>query len=407
MMLKLKIALRNILRNKHRTLLNLFMIAGGFCAIVMFQGFASRLLIDMRYTAINNQYGHLQTAKKNFWDQKATDAAKDRVIENPKEIIEKLKKIPGVQYSSGRITFYGLLSTGDQTISAQFIGFDPNVEKRMRAGIMIREGKNLTDVDISLNPVVGGIGIIKKLNGQVGQDLTILSHTFDGVVNAIDVNLAGIFVTGLAEVDDTTIYLPLEVAQKLLDTSAVEKIVTLLDNDDNLPEIHKEVNATIPNSLHAKVWTEIAFLFSQVEAFYDVQNMVIEVIILLLVLLSISNTVGMSIYERTGEIGTLRAMGDKSSDIIKGFCLEGLILGCLGSILGMVMGILLTQFMNFLQIMITIPGATFPVPVIIATIPKTYCLSSFLLILTTMAATFVPASRISRMNIVEALRHNI
>lgn len=406
-MMKLKIALRNILRNKHRTILNLFMIAGGFCAIVMFQGFAERLLIDLRYSAINNQYGHLQVAKKNYWDQKATDAAKDRIIENASEIIEKLKKIPGVEYASGRITFYGLISTGDQTISAQFVGFDPNVETRMRKGIRIREGKSFTDVDFKNNPVVGGIGIVRMLNGKVGQDLTILCHTFDGVVNAIDVNLAGVFATGLVEVDDTTIYLPLEIAQKLLDTNAVERIITLVNNDDKLPAIKNEITSTIPDSLHVKEWTELAFLFTQVEDFYAVQNLVIEIIILLLVLLSISNTVGMSIYERTGEIGTLRAMGDKSSDIVKGFCLEGIMLGIIGSIFGSLLAVVLTYFTNFLAIPITMPGATLPLPLLIEIIPKTYFLSGLLLVITTVAATYVPSSRISRMNIVEALRHNI
>jgi putative ABC transport system permease protein len=406
-MMRFKIALRNILRNKHRTILNLIMIAGGYTAIVLFQGFAAKLLIDLRYSAINNQYGHLQVAKKNFWEQNASEAAKDRVIENPNEIIEKLKKIPGVEYASGRITFFGLLSTGDQTISAQFVGFDPKVENRMRKGIFIREGKNFTDVDLGTNPVVGGKGIIKMLNGKVGQDLTILSHTFDGVINAIDVNLAGIFVTGLVEIDDTTIYLPLETAQKLLDTSSVERIVTIVNNDDQLPDIRNQVNKIVPQSLHAKIWTELAYLFSQVEDFYAVQNMVIEIIILLLVLLSISNTVGMSIFERTGEIGTLRAMGDKSSDIIKGFCLEGFILGVMGSILGAILAIILSQFTNYLAIPITVPGATIPLPVIIAFLPKAYLISGILLVITTMAATYVPSSKISKMNIVEALRHNI
>lgn len=406
-MMRIKIALRNILRNKHRTILNLIMIAGGYSAIVLFQGFAAKLLVDLRYAAINNQYGHLQVAKKNFWDQQATDAAKDRVIENPNEIIERLKKIPGVQYASGRITFYGLLSTGDQTISAQFVGFDPNVETRMRKGIFIKQGKNFTDVDLNTNPVIGGKGIVKMLNGKLGQDLTILSHTFDGVVNAIDVNLAGIFVTGLVEVDDTTIYLPLSTAQKLLDTESVERIVTIIDNDDRLPEIRDEVNKIMPQTLHGKMWTELAYLFQQVEDFYAVQNMVIEIIILLLVLLSISNTVGMSIFERTGEIGTLRAMGDKSTDIIKGFCLEGLILGIMGSLLGCVLAVILSQITNYLAIPITVPGATIPLPVIITFLPKAYLISAILLTITTIAATYVPSARISKMNIVEALRHNI
>lgn len=407
MMMRFKIALRNILRNKHRTILNLIMIAGGFSAIVLFQGFASQLIVDLRHAAINNQYGHLQVAKKNFWEQKATEGAKDRAIDNPSEVIEKLKKIPGVEYASGRISFYGLLSSGDQTISAQFIGVDPLVEKRMVKGLKIIDGKGFSEVDLKTNPVIGGKGIVRMINGKVGQDLTILTNTFDGVVNAIDVNLAGTFLTQMVEIDDTTVFLPLELAQKLLDTQSVERVVVLIDEDDKLNHIRDEVAKSVDESLLTKIWTELAYLLQQVEDFYSVQNMVIEIIILLLVLLSISNTVGMSIFERTGEIGTLRAMGDKSSEIIKNFCLEGFILGVMGSFLGVILAVLLSMFINYLAIPITIPGATVPLPVIIDYIPRAYALSGLLLVITTMAATYVPASKISKMNIVEALRHNI
>ena len=405
--MKLKIALRNVLRNRRRTILNLTMIGGGYAAIVLFQGFAASMLADLKDAAINNQYGHIQVAKNNFWEQQSTDAPKDRAIDNPVELIEKLKKIPGVEYASGRITFYGLLSSGDQTISAQFVGYDPVVEKRMSRALRIIDGKTFAQTDLSTNPVLGGKGIVKMINAKVGQDLTILSHTFDGVINAIDVKLEGIFLTTMVEIDDTTIYVPLATAQKLLDTSSVDKVVVLVDEDDKLKKVKKVANTINPEIYRAKEWMELATLFSQVEDFYSVQNMVIETIILLLVLLSISNTVGMSIFERTGEIGTLRALGDRSQQIIKSFCLEGLILGIIGSLFGVVLAAVLSYIINVLAIPIVVPGASVPIPVIIVFLPKAYFLSGVLLVITTITATYVPSAKIAGMNIVDALRHNI
>lgn len=406
-MMRIKLALRNILRNRRRTLLNLTMIAGGYAAIVLFQGFAASTLVEVRNSAINNQYGHLQIAKKNFWNQRASETSKDRAIKNPEELIAKLKRIPGVEYASGRITFHGLLSTGDKTIAAQFIAYDPKVETRMSRALRIQEGRNFDAVDGSTNPVLGGIGLIKKLGGTIGQDLTILTSTVDGVINAIDVKLAGIFVTTFVEIDDSSIYLPLETAQKILDTGTVDRVVVLAKEDESVKPVRRSADQIAPSELQTKEWTELALLFSQVEDFYSVQNMVIEVIILLLVLLSITNTVSMTIFERTGEIGTLRAIGDKSSEIIRSFCLEGLIMGAVGSILGVILAIVSSLIINYLAIPIVIPGASVPIPVLITFLPKAYALSVVLLVITTITATYIPAAKIAGMNIVEALRHNI
>jgi putative ABC transport system permease protein len=269
-MMRLKIALRNILRNRRRTILNLTMIAGGFSAIVLFQGFAAQMLEQLTSTATNNQFGHIQVAKNNFWNQKADESAKQRAIDNPQEIISKLSKIPGVEYASGRITFYALLSTGDQTISAQFIGFDPKVEKRMQQGLRIVEGKNFNELDLSTFPVMGGQGLIRKLNAKVGQDLTILSNTFDGVINAVDVKLAGIFLTTITEVDDSTIYMTLETAQRLLDTQSVERLVVLVNNEKKIDKIKNEMTPALPKDFLVRGWKELATLFRQVEDFYSV-----------------------------------------------------------------------------------------------------------------------------------------
>lgn len=404
---RFQLAFRNIQRNHRRTLLNLTMIAGGFCAIVLFQGFTEYLVISMRSGVVDNQFGHFQVAKSNFWDPVSSETAKNRSIDNPAEAIKQTAALNEIEYASGRITFYGLLSTGNSTISALFVGFDPVVEKRMKNGLHIVEGKNFSPSNPDKKVMLAGKGIIKKIGGKIGQELTILGSTYDGVINALDVKLEGVFQTTISEIDDTTIYIPLETAQKLLDTNSVERIVYILKDESTLNNTMNDVAAQLPKGNEMRSWLDLASLFRQVQEYFSVQNRVIEIIILSLVLLSISNTVGMSIFERTGEIGTLRAIGDTSQDIIKNFTVEGLLLGVLGSILGCFLAFILSHVVNLMHMMIPVPGASVPLAIQIQFLPYGYLYAGVLAIGTSVVATYFPSLRISKMGIVEALRHNI
>lgn len=405
-MMLAKIALRNLKRNPRRTLLNLIMIAGGFSAIVLFQGFSSHLIGMLQRSAVDNQYGHMQVAKNNYWEPVADDSPKDRALPNPNTIIQKLSGIRDIEYVSGRISFYGLISSGDRTISAQFIGFDPEKEVRMKKALHIIKGENFDKSDAT-DMALAGKGIIKQIGGKAGQDLTILAHTRDGAINAIDITLKGIFQTTVSEIDDTTIFLPLKTVQKLLDTDDVDRLIMMFDDSIELEAKVKEAQALLTPELKARSWKDLSDLFRQVEEYYKVNNRVIEAIILALVLLSISNTVGMSIFERTGEIGTLRAMGDTSSDVIKGFCIEGLYLGLFGALLGCVLAFILSHVVTLLGIKISIPGASIPVHIKIVFLPMSYFYAGILATITSVLATYFPSRKISRMGIVEALRHNI
>src|SRR5208283_2813244 len=90
----------------------------------------------------------------------------------------------------------------------------------------------------------------------------------------------------------------------------------------------------------AKPWSELSEYYNQVDSFFHTQNGVIAFIILCLVVLGVLNTIGMSIYERVGEIGTLRALGETERAILVQFLIEGGILGVIGAFTGVVVGAL-------------------------------------------------------------------
>lgn len=404
-MIKLRLAFRNIMRNRRRTLLNLSMIASGLTAIVISRGLAHNLIDKVEEAAINTQYGHLQFASQKFWEGSPKDRLVTKLIEPEAALIEKVKAVPGVENVSGRLSFYGLISSPEGSLSARGVGFSPEQEKPMNESLLIIEGRPLPAG--SKFEVIVGSGLNQQLGAKVGDSLTLMGYTVDGSVNAIDSELVGIFQTKVTEVDNSTFFISLPTAQRLLTTDAVERMVVRIHETPKTDETRAQIQALLPENLVARTWTELATFYQQVVDYYKIQNLMVEVVIMLLVLLSIANTVGMAISERTGEIGTVRALGDTRADLVWQFMLEGLILGLLGGALGCVMGLVVTNSVNAMEIMVQVPGASAPVAIDIAPLFTSFRDGVMLTTAMAVVASVVPAVRASRMKIVEALKRNI
>jgi putative ABC transport system permease protein len=165
--------------------------------------------------------------------------------------------------------------------------------------------------------------------------------------------------------------------------------------------------ASSAEPVQVKTWFQLATLYKQVAMFNKIQNLIIQLILMSLVMLSIANTVGMSILERTGEIGTIRALGEKRATVVFQFLMEGFFLGLCGAILGTCSAIFLAKIFNSMNVPIVFPGASAPIFIKIEILTGSIGKASLLAVLITMIAAIFPAHRASKMNIVQALRHNI
>lgn len=405
--MRFQIALRNVLRNRRRTALNVLMIAGGLSAIVVFRGFAHSLIGRLEGVAINTQYGHVQVASAKTWTLSADDKPRDRLIDVTPELLARIEAQPEVRYASGRLSFFGLVSSGEQSVSARGLGFDPARETEMMAAMRVIDGRKFSPG--AKFEVMLGVGLRSQLGLKVGDSVTLLSYTFDGSVNAIDSEVVGVFQSGLAEVDNSTFFMPLEMAQKLTDTSSVERLIVQLRPGADSAEMKARIAGFLDpaSSLQTREWRDLAQFYLQVVDYFAKQNLIIHWIIMLLALLAIANTVGMSIAERTGEIGTVRAMGDTRRTVMLNFLLEGLILGGIGGLVGCGLGLAGSKVLTALELPITVPGASLPVRMGVDILPEAYASGLLIMCLMAVLATLFPAFRASRMGIVDSLKRNL
>lgn len=403
--MRIQIAWRNVLRNGRRTALNILMIAGGISAIVVFHGFSHNLISKLETVAVDTQYGNLQIANDKTWHLSAQDSPVERLLRPTPQLKDTLARDPRIDYASGRLSFYGLISGGEQSLSARGLGFDIDTEKRLREQTHIIEGKNFSPG--AKFEVLFGSGLRDQMGLAIGSNVTLMAYTYDGAVNALDATLVGIFQTGLAEVDNGTFFVPLATAQRLLGTDAVERMVLRLKPGVDQPTVRADLEKTLPPGTAMRSWQELATYYRQVVEYYNIQNFIIEWILMLLALLAIANTVGMSISERVGEIGTVRALGDTQADVLKQFLVEGLILGLLGGVAGCVGGFLCAGLLTALHIPITIPGASIQLMIDVDILPSAFFQAFAMTCAMAILATFLPAYRASRLQIVQALRRNL
>lgn len=405
-----RLALRNIFRNKRRTLITFLAIISGSVAIIVFGGYVEYTYWGLREMVINTQFGHIQLYKKGYMEKGVSEPGK-YLIKDPDSVERAISVFPNIKYMrmvSSRLSFSGLISTGEKTVACMGIGIDPEREKEMSYFDSIVAGQQLAS-GMQEEVVIGG-ELMKALGAKVGDNVTILTNTVAGVINAADVQVVGVAQTGTKEYDNVFVKLPTKFVRRILNTESAEKILILLDKTEEVPTVVPLIQKVINDKgldLELQTWDKLADIYHQVVSLYEGIFDVMKIIICLIVFFSIANTMSMSIFERTKEIGTLRAIGTTRGGITKLFLMEGVLIGILGGILGILFGILAAKIINLsggIEIAPP-PGMTVSFITSILIVPKVLVFSFCLTVIVSVLSSLYPAIKASRLKIVDAIHY--
>ncbi|MBM3224733.1 MAG: ABC transporter permease [Candidatus Tectomicrobia bacterium] len=347
MPLSLKLAIRNVFRNRRRTLITLATMAFGATAIVLFGGFVHFMFLSVRESAIHSQLGHIQLYKTGF-SEKGSIAPFDYMIANYAEIRALIMQIPHVQDVMPRLGFSGLISTGETTTSFVGAGVHPESEAHLASFTQIVDGQDLSRH--APRGILLGLGLARGLGVRPGDELTLLTTTRAGAFNALAVQVRGIWQSGEKAYDDRMLKAPLPDIQRLLDNEGeVQSIVILLEKTEHTAAVKAQL-ATLLHEHHfdleMRTWDDLAIRYHQVRQLFTNMFRVMTLIVSMVVTLGIANTMLMAIFERTREIGTIMALGTRRRGVITLFVMEGGVLGVLGGVLGIVLGIALAKLIS-------------------------------------------------------------
>jgi putative ABC transport system permease protein len=405
-----KMALRNIFRNRSRTAITLLAIGSGCIAIQLAGGFIEDTIHQVSEKFVHERIGHIRIYKKGFLENGLLHPF-DYLIEDPQPLITQIKALPHVRYVAPRLSFSGLLSSGDTTAACFAEGFDPSVESELKAATHIETGTFL-EPGVDFHILVGK-GLAKAMAASVGDAVVLVTNTRRGALNASDAVIQGTFGTLDKSFDDQAIRLPLSMAQNLLRTTGVQTLIVFLDRTRETDDVAKAISQLIENrrlDYEVRPWysLEEADYVVKVIRFYQRIFLVLKGIIFIVVMLSVINTMNMAVLERIGEIGTLMALGTKRRQVMQLFVFEGLFLGLLGGILGCSVGALLAFIITQIGIpMPDAPGTTEKWIAHIAIVPSIAATAFLSALAMALASSVFPAMKAAHLETAEALRHNI
>lgn len=405
---RIKIATRNVLRNRRRSMVTLISVVIGFAALSLFEGYFVSVYEALEDQAIiGERLGHLTVYKPGLYEKGSQDPRGYFFSETElAKATARLSGLPGVKMVSPRISLSGLVSNGDT--SRIYIGEGVRPED-----LVTLRGTKYADFPGRLDPkrphgAVFGARLADNLGLKLDTDATLMGSTLDGLVNAVGVQVIEASSTGSIGTDDKFILTSLDTARRLMAFDGAERVVLLLDKSANQEAVASAVKTALAAdglTVEVRDWRSLSMYYTQVKGLFDVMYLFISVIVAIVVMASVFNTMGMTITERTREVGTMRALGMQESTLDGLFVLEGMLIVAIGCVVGVVLSLLAGFVINHAGITYMPPDAATEVPLVVKMLPENLFGSSFTLVVLAAFASYLPARRASRRDIVGALSH--
>jgi putative ABC transport system permease protein len=325
--------------------------------------------------------------------------------QSPPEPSQIAQAVPETTSIMARLGFSGILNNGRRDLGIIGEGIEPDAEAEMGTYLRYIEGRALKNGDV--DGIVVGQGVARSLGLKVGDRVTLLMTLSAGAVNTLDFELVGVFQSFSREFDARAVRISLESARMLMDTPAAHMMVVMLGQTDSTAA----ASATLKRQLAGQgyevtSWNALSDFYEKTVNLYDRQFGVLRLIILIMVLLSVVNSINMTLFERTREFGTMLAVGDRSITIFKLIMTESICLGAIGALSGMALGCLAAMAISSIGIpMPPPPNANLGYTAVIRIIPEVVITSGAIGFIATILATIMPARRAASLDVVDALRH--
>jgi putative ABC transport system permease protein len=330
----LRIALRNVFRHPRRTMITCSAVALGVAFMVVAAGFLSFTFWGLRQAIVYGGLGHLQILPSRV------DARARLSASAADDVTALLRGSPAVTVVAPRVEFQGLVSAGPRTLTFSGIGVEAFAESQLRSLTMLTAGQWFTGRERVSQVLVGG-GLADRLHVRPRAMLTLIAYSDRGSMSATDVQVAGIFESGVLEYDARTLLLPIEAARELMQTSGTSSLAVLLRDAGETDDVVLRLRSgLIRRGIAGRVapWDELSPVYASVVRLYRWILDVFLVIITLVVILGIANTMSMAVFERGPEIGMLRALGFGSWCVLTMFVTEAATIGAIGAIGGVGLG---------------------------------------------------------------------
>ncbi|MBU3899415.1 MAG: ABC transporter permease [Gammaproteobacteria bacterium] len=409
----LKLAMRNLLRYRRRTLLTALLITLGVVALLLFVAAAGSFKQTMVGSITDSMLGHLQIHRKGYTasmdNLPLTMSLQPKAVEKVEEF---LKADPAVAAYSKRVKLGAMFSNFTENSSIRLNGVDAAAEDLAVPALRqrISEGDK-TGPLVAPGKVLVPALLAKGMKVKLGDSVVLVATNASGSVNGKTFIVGGILegITGPGGRDG---YIDIKDARELLrmDKDEVMEVAVRLKNIDQLSAAQERLASaleTIRNkedkpATELHTWAELS-PFANIVKMIDMMTFFIRIMLVAIVLVSVMNVMLMAVYERIREIGTLAAIGTQPRKLMAIFLSEGLLLGLAGAAVGVALSYAVVALLNLYPIVFNFGREQITLRPMLATVEVLGVLG--LAVLVSGLASLQPAWRAARMDPIDALRH--
>lgn len=402
------LAWRNVWRNFRRSLITTMSMACGLAAIMFGQSMIKSEQRQLVEKATGSITGHIQIQHKDIKEFKFPD----KYFGDTKQIEKVLDEEPGIQVYGRRINITGLVSSPKGSEGTLICSVEPEKERKITTmATYIVKGEFLGS-----NPksIVIGDKLATKLDLRLGEKAVVMAQAQDGSMGAEALRVVGIFHTGSVSFDGQIVYIPLKAAQEILAVGdQVNHFVAKVDDLSRADQIRDDLQAKLRATgrpLQAVSWRDVDHEITSIQKFQDGLLDIVLAIIFVIVALGILNTLLMSLFERVREFGVLMAVGARPGWIMRLVLVESILLGSIGTLLGLVFGSAMIGYFGKFGLPLPIGDALsyfipFPSVIFLRWVWASHAYAAAAILATSVVAAIPPALRACRLRPAEALRH--
>jgi ABC-type lipoprotein release transport system permease subunit len=397
-------AYRSVVRNGRRSALTALAVALGLVVVMLMAGLIEGMVANSLADNIRVSTGHLQIRNVNYEVEKASLLSKDLLRDGEKLALEA-EAMDGVESAAPVLWTGGLLSTPRESIGIEVVGINPEdaFHTPIREGIAAGEYLNSDD----RGQILIGKVLADQMEIAVGQRVSLATSNANGAGQEGIFTVAGLVDTGFPGIDQNRVILPLAQAQSFSGVGdRASSIIVMLDDQEDSTAMAALFQG---QDTQVETWRDLnGILLDSMEAglvFYYV----IYIIVFLTVAVLIANTLLMSVFERTREIGILASLGMSGGQIMTMVLFEAIILAVFGVVVGLVLGMGAVSYMAVVGISLPVETASMIEGMAIGTTmkggyaPEQFVILSLLLLAVVAVVSLYPAWYAARLEPVEAL----
>ncbi len=406
-----KIAIRNLLRYKRRTLLTASLITVGVVFVLLFVSVAGSFKNMMIGQITDSMLGHMQVHRKGFVASIETLPLNMNLKGGAIGRLEKiLNEQAEIEAWSPRVKFGGMFSNFTETSSIRLTAIYP--EKEFKTVPLLPGRVSEGHEELKPGKILIPELLSRGMKVKTGDNVVIVATNADGSVNGKQFTVAGVMesATGPGGRDG---YIHMDDAREILriEGQQVSEFAIRLKDFGNLEAFGKKFDGLLAQELNQQgkpifelhTWEKLSPFFN-IARMIDMMTFFIKIMLIAIVLISIMNVMIMAVYERIREIGTIAAIGTLPGKILNMFVIEGFCLGIAGAVIGNIVGIALVFILNMLKISYNF-GQQKGIIMQASVNPADILMISVTVIIVSVIASLQPAFKASRLEPIQALRH--